>query len=50
MQTSEDQVHSALLAARKERDDALPLLSEDLVKKLEGVYGETVQLKQDEPV
>ena len=50
MRAHEEQEHSTLLAARKEREDALPRLKEDLVKKLGEMRGETVQLQENEPV
>ncbi|HVP97421.1 hypothetical protein [Methanoregula sp.] len=49
MRAHEEQEHRALLASRKERDDSIPRLREDLAKKLGEMRGETVQLQEDEP-
>ncbi len=50
MQAHEEQEHRDLLKARKELEDAIPLLREELTKKLGVMSGETVQLQSDEPV
>ena len=50
MRAREEQEHRDLLLARKELEDAIPRLREELSKKLEEMRGETVQLQADEPV
>jgi hypothetical protein len=50
MRAREEQEHRDLLVARKDREDTIPPLQEELAKKLGEVRGETVQLKRDEPV
>ncbi len=50
MHAREEQEHRDLLVARKELEDAIPLLQEELAKKLGEMRGETVQLQVNEPV
>ena len=50
MHAREEQEHRDLLVARKELEDAIPLLQEELAKKLGEMRGETVQLQANEPV
>jgi hypothetical protein len=50
MRVREEQEHRDLLVSRKERENIIPLLQEELVKKLGEFRGETVQLQAHEPV
>jgi hypothetical protein len=50
MCSHEEQETRDLLNARKELEAAIPLLRDELAKKLGEMRGETVQLQPDEPV
>jgi hypothetical protein len=50
MRVREEQEYRDLLSARKEREDAIPGLREEVVKKLGDMRRGTVQLQEDEPV
>lgn len=50
MRIREEEGVTELLAWRQKLADSVPSLKEDLVKKLEGMAGETVQFQMNEPV